>query len=155
MSFRKGQSPFLRVHSYKFIRRNHWRWKTNSDTIQIIRKNERYTIRNEEKRYANHIQWKNKRVSFLQPGDQLYHQDSWQRPAGTALLRKTPDTQIRFQPSFWICDAWYVTVCFRGRFYILTGEYQAGVSDFRLRRYAFSGIRDRAGERKPCSRVCI
>ena len=34
----------------------------------------------------------------------------------------------------------YVTVCFRGKFYILTGEYQAGVSDFRLRRYAFSGI---------------
>ena len=31
-------------------------------------------------------------------------------------------------------------VCFRGEFYILTGEYQAGVSDFRLRRYAFSGI---------------
>ena len=26
------------------------------------------------------------------------------------------------------------------RLYILTGEYQAGVSDFRLRRYAFSGI---------------
>ena len=29
---------------------------------------------------------------------------------------------------------------YRGKFYILTGEYQAGVSDFRLRRYAFSGI---------------
>lgn len=56
MSFRKGQSPFFECTFLQIYPQESLTLKTNSDTIQIIRKNERYTIRNEEKRYANHIQ---------------------------------------------------------------------------------------------------
>ena len=49
MSFRKGQSPFFECMFLQI-------YLQESLTLKNQRKNERYTIRNEEKRYANHIQ---------------------------------------------------------------------------------------------------
>ena len=153
MSFRKGQSPFfectfLQIYPQESLTLKNQQWYYTDNT-------EKWTLYNTEWGETICQSYTMKKQESFISTTRRSAISSRSLTTTTALLWKTPDTQRRFQPSFWICDAWYVTVCFRGKFYILTGEYQAGVSDFRLRRYAFSGIWDRAGERKPCSRVCV